>query len=359
MAQVVIIGAGKTGRGLIGRLCLCGGHAVTFIDKDAELVRALNIQKRYVVSFFGDRRPACTLDGYRTFAPDEAQAAKAIAEADFVITSVAEQNLKDLLPLFESTLSMRRDRKQMRVITAENGLDARKILTVRFETGQLCVGQAMILCTTVEDQSPLSIRSEDMDCVPYDWKAIGSRFPCEGFQAQERLQDLLEIKLYTYNCLNACISYLGELSGYTTLAEAAADAYIAGRARKLKGVIDDALSLEYGITPLDQASFSRKALEKFENKEIIDPIARNVRDVQRKLSPNERMIAPLRMFRKYNMHCVALLETIAAALHYGLRTGAFECGHRKIRDAKSVLSTICGLDDTKIIADIIHIFTNI
>ena len=40
MNDIVIVGAGKTGRGFLGRLCAEAGVHVTYVDKNAELAAA-------------------------------------------------------------------------------------------------------------------------------------------------------------------------------------------------------------------------------------------------------------------------------------------------------------------------------
>ena len=54
MSKIVVIGAGKTGRGFIARLLQEASEEVIFIDKNAELVEALNKEKEFKVSFFGN-----------------------------------------------------------------------------------------------------------------------------------------------------------------------------------------------------------------------------------------------------------------------------------------------------------------
>ena len=51
MSKIVVVGAGKTGRGFIARLLQEAGEEVIFIDKNAELVERLNKEKEFKVSF--------------------------------------------------------------------------------------------------------------------------------------------------------------------------------------------------------------------------------------------------------------------------------------------------------------------
>ena len=46
--NVVIIGAGRSGRGLHGEFCYKDGYLITFGDINAELIDQLNRQKQYL-----------------------------------------------------------------------------------------------------------------------------------------------------------------------------------------------------------------------------------------------------------------------------------------------------------------------
>ena len=47
MSKIVVVGAGKTGRGFIARLLQEASEEVNFIDKNVELVEALNKEKEF------------------------------------------------------------------------------------------------------------------------------------------------------------------------------------------------------------------------------------------------------------------------------------------------------------------------
>ena len=62
------------------------------------------------------------------------------------------------------------------------------------------------------------------------------------------------------------------------------------------------------------------AIQKFQNRNIIDTVARNVRDVERKLKPEERIRKPLSLMQEQGEYSRELLEVLAAALRYGMKT---------------------------------------
>ena len=55
MSKVVIVGAGKTGRGFLARLLK--DQEIVFIDKNEALINALNEEKKIDIDFFGGKNP--------------------------------------------------------------------------------------------------------------------------------------------------------------------------------------------------------------------------------------------------------------------------------------------------------------
>ena len=74
MERIMILGAGRTGRGFIGRLAAEAGMPVTFVDKDAELVEKLRKAKDdggFTVRFYGDEREPLKITDYIAEIPTE------------------------------------------------------------------------------------------------------------------------------------------------------------------------------------------------------------------------------------------------------------------------------------------------
>ena len=84
MNKVVIIGAGKTGRGFIGRLAAEAGCEIRFVDANQELVDRLNNAGKFEVSFFGGVRENVTVSSY-TACTWEEEIENALTGAAFVI----------------------------------------------------------------------------------------------------------------------------------------------------------------------------------------------------------------------------------------------------------------------------------
>lgn len=105
----------------------------------------------------------------------------------------------------------------------------------------------MIFCTTLKAEKGLDILSEDLDWLPYDVKALGETLSWHGMEAEEHFPELLERKIYTYNCLSACVTYPGAALGYENYAEAANDPAIEEIMKKAVASLSKALAAVTGL----------------------------------------------------------------------------------------------------------------
>jgi len=67
MKKAIVIGAGKTGRGFVGRLLAEAGWEITFIDKNIALVHALNDAEAFTVNSFSGIRAPMTVTNFRAY----------------------------------------------------------------------------------------------------------------------------------------------------------------------------------------------------------------------------------------------------------------------------------------------------
>lgn len=319
MSKVVIIGAGQTGSGFINRLLYLSKQPVVFLDQDAAKVQRLNDQGTYTISFGSQTRSDMEVDNYTAFHLASKEAMDALADADLVFTSIGEQNLPDLIPTFEQSLQQRAN-KPLQIITAENGVSPKRKLESLLRDSRVRLSEAIIFCTTVCRQDTLHLISEDLDWIPYDGKPLQEQLAYIGFEAYDRFHDLLERKIFTYNCLSAVVAYAGEHKGYTNYAEAANDNEILRLMNQIRERIDLAISQKFQISLEEQQAFSLLAIRKFTNRAIVDTIDRNVRDVERKLGKQERIVAPLRILADYSLASSELLYIAALAVAYGQKT---------------------------------------
>ena len=306
MSNVVIIGAGQTGRGYLNRFFQ--SESITFLDKNEELIHSLQIEPCYHVSFGpGERRPLA-LENYNAYLIDSEDGIQAMADADLIMVSVGKKNLKDVAVSLKKGLAVR-TKDDIDILTAENGVNVKQDLMELCEDQRVHLAEAIVFCTTIGEKWSLDILSQNLDYLPYDVVALGHTLPYENMIAEEKLDVLMQRKIYTYNCISAVVSYLGYYKKYEVYSDAANDTEIVSCIEGILKTLNHCICEEYQITAKEQKEFSDMAVDKFQNRNIIDSIERNARDVDRKLGATERIMAPLAIVRKHNQSSPELLLT--------------------------------------------------
>lgn len=349
MEVAVIVGAGRTGRGFIARLLINTNYKIVFVDISSELVARLNEDQGYSIHYFDRSKPSVAVKGFNAFLLFTDEALQAMAAADMIFTSVGEQHLPSLTDYFLAAERHRRNLQistPLRILTCENGTAPGKVLkkALNKATNHIIVSESAIFCSTIElPGSQLDILSEAYDELPYDAHLLQDFKKVPAMTAVYDFQKLLQQKIFTYNCISACIAYLGAFKRYSLYGDAANDPEIKPLLERILDPLNYAISITLDIPLAEQTRFSRQALIKFADRNISDTIDRNARDVIRKLGPQERMVAPALMIMKTRGDATLLALVIAAALCYDAPTEA--ALHQEIRQngAVSLFCRISGI----------------
>ena len=333
MGKIVIVGAGKTGRGFLARLLREEGQEIIFIDKDAKLVEELNAAKKFVVQFFGHVREDYCVDSFQAYTWENAD----LEDAELIFVSVGGQNLVDV---GESLAKLLDDRKHYYIITAENASSPSVTLKNAIGKSNITVSESTVFCTTIEAHG-LDIHSENYPYLQCNAELLEGYVPVpKTIRPIDKFSNFLTRKLFTYNAASCVIAYLGWEKGYENYADAANDEEILKFLDLNYAATNRVLCKEFGYEMKDQEEFAALSKAKFCDRTIIDTVARNARDPQRKLGANERIIGPIKLLHKYGEDATVLERTAAAALRYD---------SDKCDEWKRVLSEVCGLSETSVI----------
>ncbi len=342
MSKIAIIGAGKTGRGFIARLLQEVQEEVIFIDKDCDLVNQLNKDKEFKISFFGNVREPYVIKNFKAYTWENAS----LEDCELLLVSVGGQNLK---AVGESLSKLLTDDKHYCIITAENASHPSKTLKEAIGKENISVSESTVFCTTIEDGG-LDINSENYPYLQCNADLLDGYIPsAKTIKPIENFSNFLTRKLYTYNAASCIIAYLGWTKGYTNYADAANDEEILKLLDANYAVTNKVLCAEFGYEKEDQEEFAALSKAKFCDRTIIDTVARNARDPQRKLGASERIIGPIKLLHKYGEDASILEQTAAAAILYD---NDGEDAWKAIKTEKTneqILNDICGLDTDEVI----------
>ncbi len=325
MNNIVCIGAGQTGRGFIGRF-FCD-EKITFLDKNKELVNCLQKEKGYKISF-GMERDAIFINNYDAYYIKSGEALFALQHSNLIIISVGKNNVKELFDVLSESLKENVN-KSIDILVCENGINAKNSLFPLLEDSRVNLSEGIIFCTTLKSNNSLDILSENINYLPYDVVALGHTLKINNFIPEKNFAVLMQRKIYTYNCISAVITYLGYFKGYTVYSDAANDKDINLCIQNIVHELNRCISIEYNVPIHDQEEFSKMAIHKFKNKNIVDTIDRNARDVDRKLEKTERIMAPLKIMEKHGIYSNELLLVVACAIFYG------QCTNTLLKNASS------------------------
>ena len=343
MSKIIVIGAGKTGRGFIGRLLQEADKEIIFIDKNRELVNRLREEGEFEVRFFGDVREPYRVNKFNAYTWEEDAIKEVFSEAELIFVSVGGQNLKEVGDKLSKVLA---EGKQYYIITAENASKPSAVLKEAIGKKSIAVSESTVFCTTIEDEG-IHINSENYPYLQCNAELLEGYVPeVKTIKVISEFSNFLTRKLYTYNAASCVIAYLGWKKGYSNYADAANDEEILELLDKNYAVTNRVLCKEFGYDIKDQEEFALLSKQKFCDRTIVDTIARNARDPQRKLAAGERIMGPIQLMYKYGEDASVLEQTAAAALQYD---NEGEEAWRKIKQEKTreeILTDICGLEKT-------------
>jgi len=329
--DIAIIGAGKTGRGFIGRLLQEDGRSFLIVDKNVELTERLKNAAEFKIEFFGDVREPMRVKDFTVMHTSSKTVNELLKEMKLIFVSVGGSNLIEvgswLAQVFEKRL--KESTLECSFITCENANKPADRLKEAFLTilSDECrtkaeklygFSEATVFCTTIEAKDdPINIMSENYPRLQCDALTLKGNLPeIKGLQPVKDFENFLMRKLFTYNAASAAISYLGWFKGYKIYSDAANDEDILKILNDLYEEVGEALCKVYGYTEEDQRKFAGLSLKKFCDRNISDTIERNAREPQRKLAFNDRIIGPAKLIQECGGDSTPLEITAAAVLLY-------------------------------------------
>jgi mannitol-1-phosphate 5-dehydrogenase len=341
----VIFGAGKVGRGFLAQLLNRAGWDFSLVDSHTETVEKLRANKGW------DIYNLSTGDTERLEAQQimhiEDDIDGLLGKANLVLTAMGANHLTQWTNIIRKPLCNRLQKGMIDLILAENHprpatavrealLDGANAIETQLIENNLGIAQAQVLRSCIEptaQQHPLTIQVQDHWTLPLDGDALRTDVSIEGFEPRPNFERELTRKLFTYNCVNAMVCYIGHLAGYKWLADAANNPKIAELALQAGKESSAALVAAYGFDADDQHMWCTQALAKYQDKTIRDPIERNARDPVRKLGRFERLLGPIHLCMEHDLPHQTLLIGVVAALRYpgAAMTGTLPTGEADAR----------------------------
>ncbi len=327
--NLVLFGAGMTGRGQVAQLAYEDGWSLTLIDSNISLADLLRREGRYTVHLVGDGVREVVVQGFQALHAGEPVAiAAAVRQADLVVTSVLEPNLPAVADVLTPALLTRLEETDLplNIVAAENMLESSMLLKSYVLAhvpenlrppffSAFGFPNSMIARVVPIAKDPLHIWAEDYSEWTADRYAAAGRPPeLNGLEWVSNQAARLMRKLYTGNTAHVICAYLGWLAGYEYIHEAAQDPAIMERISAAVAETREALSFEAGFSREDLLLYGESLRSRLSSPLLPDSLVRVIRQPVRKLGKGDRLLGPLLLCVKHGLPRAALCYGIAAVL---------------------------------------------
>jgi len=377
--KLVLFGAGKIGRSFIGQLFSRSGYEVVFIDKDRQLVDALNIKRSYNVFICDKHSETIVVENVSgVYVDDHQNVAEEIASADVLAVSIGKAGLLHIIPVLSMGLLLREKKYPGRIldiILAENMRNAdaffyeslSKMLPDDFPLDkniglvETSIGKMVPLATKRNNDDILSVAAEAYNTLIVDKKAFKNPIPdVAGLEAKDHIKAWVDRKLFIHNFGHAAVAYLGYRyhPDKVYLWEALEDKEIRNMVKA--GMTQSAEVLHYiypcVFTREDLYEHIEDLLSRFANVDLADTIFRVGCDLYRKLAPDDRIVVPLLTALQNNLPYEMIIQVFAAALHFkatgadGQMFPADADFHMEFKNKgiEGILRDVCGFTDDRV-----------
>lgn len=316
--SVVIIGAGRSGRGMLGELYYKDKARITFADKDAGLTAGLRKQGYYTVKMSnmssGESRET-RVEGFQvlnTVTEHEAYI-RSMCQADFISTALMpdafDQVIGDLAEMIRMRMAAGNEKMLFITLGAnyvglyeyyDSGLRARLNPAERAYFDR-CIRLVMSIVNRKNLLPPEQERTEDAYRVIGDDKPVlrveDSEELCacpnmpSFFRLEKNLSAAMVVKIWTGNLVQCSMAFVALAHGLTRSCEAAYHPVASRYAYYAAAEGYNGVAREYGLPPRT-AEQAREPVAVFRTRNVDDSLFRIVREPIRKLGRNDRLIGP-------------------------------------------------------------------
>ncbi len=377
--KLVIFGAGRIGRSFIGQIFSLGGFEVVFVDIERSIIDELNKKRHYNVIIKAETEKVIRIDNVRGIhASNVREIAGEIAGASFLALSVGLHGLDDTIPLIAEGLLKRYETDSgnpLDIIIAENLRNAadylrkslRKYLPDWYPIESLVglvetsIGKMVPIMTKKDtEEDILQVFAEPYNTLILDKLAFKNPIPpTEGIAPKENMKAWVDRKLFIHNLGHVSAAYCGyyffpKLTFmYEVLGHEMVRIFTREAMHQSAAILD---ALYPGVfTGRHLNEHIEDLISRFRNRALGDTVFRVGCDLLRKLSADDRLLAPFHAGIRLGLPVDKIAEAVFFGTHFRARDEngkLFKADAEFIkmvseRGLKETLKSICGLDENE------------
>ena len=380
--KILIWGAGKIGRGFLGDLFHQAGYRLVFVDRNKQVVEALNSRRSYMVVYCGNdgQYTDVSVSGYTALhMPQKDAVIEQLGECSLMTVAVPPEGFSELADMLHAAINQRMAAnvdKTLDIIFCVNAFDpAQKLrdeLDARLSSDEKAYcdkhfGFVSALTWRVaiapdEEQrarDPLAVVTNGYSELPVDKKAFLGDLPSvAGLAFTDNLPEMELRKYYTYNMLHAVFAYMGYVRGHALAFESIADPVVMQTARGALDEIGQTLMQTCGFTQADTDQWNEAAIKQLDNPVFKDTLVRLGADTSRKLGRNERLTGPALLCRDHGVWPYYLTKAIAHAFLFDPEAdekSQMVSEYARICGIKEAAKRFCGLENEPELLELIRL----
>lgn len=387
--KVVIIGAGRSGRGMLGELYARTNFKIIFADKDKDLIKCMQEQKYYTVGMTNletNEKVNKKITGFSCIDISEKEEYyRLLNEADIISTAILPKDfdavIEDLANAIKIRYQKQYEKAPMIITLGANyvGMKARflqrlkALLTVEEQSWakkhvvllQSIVNRKNLLPNPEEQtEDRLRIVGDDKGILQVEKHPVLEKWDDlpEWMILKENLEAAMAVKIWSNNVVQGSMAAVGMSKNLTDTYACAMDSDTAKWAFYAGEEGYEAVRREFHL-PARSETDAKKMVNIFKNEEFKDSCYRIIRNPIRKLARNERFIGAALCALKNDVFPYFTLKCCAYMLLYNNESDPEAVELQKMIREKGVEKAIekyCQLDlkkkDERIVAEMLKNF---
>lgn len=331
MKNVIIVGAGRLGKGFVGETFFNAGWNMTFLDNDPKVVEELNKNHYYDVrvhttdDVFMNR-----IEGYKAFLTDEDYSVMdSFLAADLLMLPLYpadfEESGKYLAKCFDKQFDTDPEAKKTLICLTNKNHIIDDITSyyrenLRDEEVKQWFDKNVVVRDSIVRRSTDADTAYSTDLVTTAVASLIIQGPVNSdfsdvkwLDVRENVEMLKDIKVFTINGPHAATSYYGYLKGYDDIPTAQADPEVAALIKAVHDATVHAVLFEYPVTreQIRELEYLPRA-----KNEMPDAIYRVAYDPIRKVGAHDRFMGVIALCEKYDINYDGVAKAVASAFAY-------------------------------------------
>lgn len=326
--KILIVGAGRLGKGFLGETFDAAKWNVAFLDHDPKVTEELRKGSYHVRLFGTEGTTDRQISDYAVYDCDTEQSClREVLSADLIALCIYPEDMSEAADYLGPMIGKRAAAhgRPLSIICCTNKNHIISEMEKLFEEAagenarewfreNVAVRDVIIRRSTdYAGDNGLDLVSTATMSLLIQPPLFADLKDVAWMELKDRLEVLKEIKLYTYNSPHATCAYAGYLKGYKTINEAEKDPEIA---RLMRDVLEEAVygvSREFDIEEKEVWDFCTMPGTK---EEMVDTIFRVAKDPMRKLARNDRLTGNAVFCLKHGRDPKAIIQSIANGMAY-------------------------------------------